>query len=168
VIAHLRRHLETSVALRVKDLATGLLNGIGLRERLVAELARAVRAGKPISAVVLKVRGAVQAAHAVGDDETDAVIKPLADELTKQVRRCDIAARLDGDDMLAVLPETDAIGVDGFCRRASARLALAAERAGHSVSFATVTCVKPSADADVFLKIIDSRRSDDAQGHIDT
>ena len=168
VIAQLRLHLEQSVALRVKDHTTGLLNDIGLRERLVAELSRAARRERPVSAAVVKVCGAVHAAHAVGDDETDAVIKPIADELLRQVRRCDIVARLDGDDMVAILPETDAIGTDVFSRRASARLALAAERAGCSVEIATFTCAKPTCDADVFLKIIESRRASDSHGHIDT
>ena len=167
VVAHLRQHLETSIALRVKDHGTGLLNEVGLSERVTAELARAVRRQRPVSAAVLKIGGAKKAAHDIGDDETDAVIKPLADELLKQVRRCDFAARLSGDDFVAILPETDSLGAHGFTNRASVRLSAAAEGAGISLSVVTVSWAKPEFDTVSFLKVIENIRALEASGHID-
>jgi diguanylate cyclase (GGDEF)-like protein len=167
VIAQLREHLEVSVVLRVKDPGTGLLNETGLSERLTAELARAIRRKRPVSAVIVRISGAQSVALDAGDEETDGVIQPVAEELMRQVRRCDITARLSGDDLVAVLPETDAAGAHGFCSRATQRLSAVAESAGVTVSISTISWAHAPGDAASLLKTIECYRASDAPEHID-
>lgn len=99
----------------IRDALTGLFNRRFLNESLPAELARAQRAGQPISVVLLDLDNLKVLNDAVGHDAGDAALKAVGDILHAGVRSSDIACRIGGDEFLVALPGA---AVDVAARRA--------------------------------------------------
>lgn len=128
VVLRLRRRFERAGA-RLAELAvTDELTGLGTRrfvlERLADELGRARRYGRVLSCALLDLDGLARVNAAVGTDGGDAVLRGAASAVRSQLRRSDAVGRLRDDELLVVLPETDAPGARIIAERL--RLAVSA------------------------------------------
>ncbi|HJL20212.1 MAG TPA: diguanylate cyclase [Sandaracinaceae bacterium LLY-WYZ-13_1] len=106
--------------LAATDALTGLPNKRALTEALERDLARAERAGTPVSLVVVDVdhfkRFNDRWGHAIGDE----VLRAVGGVLRASVRTGDLAARYGGEEFVLVLPgarESDACAVAERVRR---------------------------------------------------
>ncbi len=90
--------------LAVSDEQTGLYNVRHFRDRLSAELARAVRYNTPLSVIMLDVDHFKQVNDRYGHLFGDLVLKQIAGILQQQIRDTDLAARYGGEEFVVVLP----------------------------------------------------------------
>ena len=172
LVSGLRRQVMAAEA-RIRELAetddlTRLANRRHASDRLVAEGAEAARHGRTLSVALLDVDRfkAVNDTH--GHEAGDAVLRAVARACEGALRDSDLLARWGGEELLAILPETDraaALGVAERLRGAVERLQV--ERTGGGAISVTVSagvatwvppgpgCARP--DGDVLL-----RRADEA------
>ena len=89
------------------DPLTAMYNRRGFGRAMEAELAKAGRAGYPVSALLVDCddfkRVNDEHGHAVGD----AVLRFVARQLRASCRRCDVVARIGGDEFVILLPRSD-------------------------------------------------------------
>jgi diguanylate cyclase (GGDEF)-like protein len=97
------------------DPLTGLANHRTLHERLVAEVARAVRHGRPLSVAVLDIDHFKQINDLGGHDAGDETLARVARCLNSLARVEDTLGRVGGDEFAWLLPE---------CRREQALVAV--------------------------------------------
>ena len=90
------------------DGLTGLYNHRFLQERLVAEVARARRFGKPLALLMIDVDDFKDYNDTYGHPQGDRLLKALADLLLAETRaNVDFVARYGGEEFVVLLPETD-------------------------------------------------------------
>jgi diguanylate cyclase (GGDEF)-like protein len=115
--AELRSALESVRALSLED---GLL-GIGNRRALEIDLAHthatAQRYGRRYSVVLFDVDHFKQYNDTRGHTAGDQMLRALTDALRRQLRGADRLYRYGGDEMLLLLPETDAAGAQVLAAR---------------------------------------------------
>jgi diguanylate cyclase (GGDEF)-like protein len=99
----------------IQDPLTGLFNRRYMEEALDLELARAVRALRPIGIIMLDVDHFKTFNDGNGHEGGDALLREVAGMLRTRVREGDIACRLGGDEFVLILPEA---AVDLTARRA--------------------------------------------------
>ncbi len=106
----------------VRDPLTNLHNRRFLAQQLAQEVERAKRYGRPLSLMLCDIDNFKQVndtfSHAVGDE----VLKIIADVLKSRTRTSDLKARLGGEELVAVFPETsleDAVSLCEAMRRAA-------------------------------------------------
>jgi diguanylate cyclase (GGDEF)-like protein/putative nucleotidyltransferase with HDIG domain len=99
-----RARLETQAG---ADPLTGLMNHRAFRDRLVQEVARAQRHGRPLSVGVLDVDGFQSLNDQLGVEEADTVLSEIAQALRDGVRDEDVVARLAGDGFGVIFVESD-------------------------------------------------------------
>lgn len=87
------------------DPVTGLYTRLGLEQHLGKEVARARRQNTALSLATVHVEEFSQLAARCGKSAVDNALKELARRLKKASRGSDIAARLNDDDFLLLLPE---------------------------------------------------------------
>lgn len=99
---------------------TDVLTGLGSRrhfeELLRRELARARRAGSPLSLIMLDVDGLKQINDTWGHVTGDLVLQAVG-EVLQDTRATDVAARFGGDEFVLLLPETTAQDAEVVVRR---------------------------------------------------
>lgn len=109
LVQELRRH-------STEDPLTGLANRRAFDSRLALEVERALRYRRPLSLALLDVDRFKQindqGSHAVGDQ----VLRCIADLLRRHTRPTDLAARLGGDELVLLLPDTEAADAVTLCR----------------------------------------------------
>ncbi|MBL8520911.1 MAG: diguanylate cyclase [Betaproteobacteria bacterium] len=124
-----------------EDSLTGIANRRELDRILVAEFARAVRTGRPLSVVLADLdhfkRVNDQHSHATGD----AVLKVVAQQLKHACRKIDAVGRYGGEEFLLILPETALEEALQICERLRRTIAgeLADGHAPGSVDLPPVT-----------------------------
>jgi diguanylate cyclase (GGDEF)-like protein len=91
-----------------QDSLTGLLKHASIKDRLVQELDRANRHGKPVTAVMVDIDFFKRVNDGWGHPMGDQVIKTLGQMLRQRLRRQDSVGRYGGEEFLAVLPECSA------------------------------------------------------------
>lgn len=104
----LKRQSDLMRRLVFLDGLTGVFNRRYFDQQLMTEMARAVRAQKPLSVIMLDVdffkRFNDHYGHQVGDD----CLRQVAQTLKESLRRpADLVARYGGEEFVCVLPETD-------------------------------------------------------------
>ncbi|MDB4899681.1 MAG: diguanylate cyclase [Gemmatimonadetes bacterium] len=92
--------------LSTHDSLTGLYNRAYFDERLVEELLRARRYGRPISVAIVDIDRFKQVNDQYGHVSGDACLRAFANQLRESVRRTDIVARYGGEEFALILPET--------------------------------------------------------------
>jgi diguanylate cyclase (GGDEF)-like protein len=88
------------------DELSGLLNRRGLIQSGEKEIARCLRHGRPLSAILLDIDNFKGVNDQYGHPTGDRVIRLIADCVKARIRKSDIAARIGGDEMIILLPET--------------------------------------------------------------
>ncbi len=155
----LRSELERLATI---DPLTSLLNRRAFLERARAEIARMRRYRRPVSAVVIDAdhfkRVNDRYGHLVGDE----VLMGIARRVTAALRLSDVVARYGGEEMCALLPETDAAEAALVAERIRAAVGTDAVRTASGLLRVTVSVgvatMRPSDNAiDDLL-----RRADDA------
>nr|WP_224770909.1 sensor domain-containing diguanylate cyclase [Pseudomonas sp. FEN] len=123
----LRLRAEQELAeLAATDALTGLANRRALDETLQREWARAQRAGKPLSLLMIDADHFKAFNDRHGHPAGDEALRRLARVIVDNIRRPgDMAARYGGEEFAAVLPETDAQGALNLAQKI--RTAMAAQ-----------------------------------------
>jgi diguanylate cyclase (GGDEF)-like protein len=128
---HQWRHLSG------KDALTGLANRAWLEERLEEEMSRARRSGQPLSVGVLDLDSFRELNSAHGHAGGDLALQTVARRLRQSIRKSDLAARLGGDELVIVFPDTEAaqavLRLESL-RREVAGLSVQAGRAAFTVT----------------------------------
>lgn len=91
-----------------QDSLTGLLKHGSIKERLIQELDRAARTGRPVAAVMVDIDHFKGVNDRWGHPVGDQVIKTLGHLLRHRLRRQDSVGRYGGEEFLAILPECSA------------------------------------------------------------
>jgi two-component system cell cycle response regulator len=103
--------------LATTDGLTGLLNRRTFNAQLHGRLREAERYQRPLSLILIDVDHFKQVNDGYGHPAGDAVLRSVADLLTRQARETDIVARYGGEEMALILPETDARGALAIAER---------------------------------------------------
>ncbi|MGB6430622.1 MAG: GGDEF domain-containing protein [Candidatus Acidiferrales bacterium] len=113
--------LEDSAAelhrLATVDGLTGLYNRRYAEQRLAAETARSRRYGHPLLVLALDLNDFKQINDTHGHGAGDLVLRQFAERLNGAVRISDVAARMGGDEFLAILPECQAHQIEAILKR---------------------------------------------------
>jgi diguanylate cyclase (GGDEF)-like protein/PAS domain S-box-containing protein len=93
------------------DHLTGLPNRRHVDEVLASEVQRAMRAGHPLSVLMIDVDFFKMYNDHYGHMSGDECLRLVAAELNKSLHRhCDVIGRYGGEEFVAIMPGTDAIG----------------------------------------------------------
>jgi diguanylate cyclase (GGDEF)-like protein len=87
------------------DQLTGLYNRRSGEQRLVEEMSRAQRHGRPLTVLIVDLDGLKQVNDKHGHAAGDLMLKSFAERLNRAIRGSDLAVRLGGDEFLILLPE---------------------------------------------------------------
>jgi diguanylate cyclase (GGDEF)-like protein/PAS domain S-box-containing protein len=104
VNAEVRARLESQAR---TDPLTGLGNHRVFHERLGEEISRALRHGAPLSLVLLDIDNFKQVNDSHGHRVGDGVLRELARRLAAHAREGDTVARVGGEELAWLLPQTD-------------------------------------------------------------
>jgi two-component system cell cycle response regulator len=156
------RHLERLAGLARKDPLTGLPNRRALEEELPRALARALRAGEPLSVVVLDVDRFKEVNDRHGHAAGDAVLAAVAGRAAAALRGSDVIARFGGEEFAVVLPGADLARAAEAAERIREAVAAEAVTAGGAalsvtVSLGCATLVPDERDARALLARADAR-----------
>ena len=111
------------------DPLTQLYNRRYMDEVLKRELIRSSRNGAPLSVLVLDLDHFKRINDTFGHEAGDAILRKVALTLRENIRSCDVACRMGGEEMVVLLPEC---GIEHAYKRADAlRLAIAASEVLH-------------------------------------
>jgi diguanylate cyclase len=103
--------------LAVIDPLTGLYNRRVAEGRIAAEASRSQRYGNALAVVSLDLNDFKRINDTYGHPAGDQVLKEFAQRLNAAIRLSDFAARMGGDEFLALLPECPASQVEAFLKR---------------------------------------------------
>lgn len=106
----LQQAYERLAQLAYYDPLTTLVNRRRFEELFSAEIARHSRSGKPLSLVMLDLDHFKLINDAHGHPFGDAVLQAVGGVLKDTLRSSDVAARVGGEELCLVLPETDSEG----------------------------------------------------------
>jgi len=121
-------------ALATTDALTGLYNRRYLDTVLFSELRRTLRYKAPLSIILIDLDRFKLVNDSFGHAVGDAVLRNVAESITKQARATDVTARYGGEEIVMVLPNTDARGAGELAERLRQSIAeLTHEHAGVSV-----------------------------------
>lgn len=133
----------------MKDGLTGIANRRSFDERLAGEWRRSMRAGKPLSLMMIDIDHFKLFNDHYGHVEGDRCIRAVAKALEHGVNRStDLVARYGGEEFAAILPDTDAesaLWLATSCVEAITRLAIlhaqssASDMVSISIGLCTVT-----------------------------
>lgn len=90
----------------IKDFVTGLFNRRHFEGRLEEEVARSHRHGAPLSMILTDIDHFKKVNDRHGHQAGDAALRELAVRIRKMFRREDIVARMGGDEMAILMPDT--------------------------------------------------------------
>lgn len=151
----------TVLELSLHDPLTGLPNRRLLDERFELVVAQARRAGRPFSLVYVDLDEFKPVNDEYGHRVGDEVLAHIAGRLAERVRTADTMARVGGDEFVALLPETDALGARALAEDLEATAAEPVEWSGHRVTVGASTGIATfPADGDDFddlVRIADDR-----------
>jgi diguanylate cyclase (GGDEF)-like protein len=112
-----------------KDSKTGLFNSEGWHERASRERSRAARANEGFGLLMVDLDHFKKVNDTYGHVAGDAVLKAVADAISKEVRDYDSVGRFGGEEFVVLLPgmsEEDGVGVAERIRHAVTQLAVEA------------------------------------------
>ncbi|MBL8880214.1 MAG: sensor domain-containing diguanylate cyclase [Phycisphaerales bacterium] len=104
-LLHAMQHERVQAEARV-DALTGLFNVRYLLEAMHRELRRTVRFSQPVTVIAIDLDGLKGVNDRHGHAAGDFVLRHVSRAIVSALRQCDIAARVGGDEFLALLPAT--------------------------------------------------------------
>jgi two-component system cell cycle response regulator len=102
----LRQTVHASIELAIVDSLTGLHNRRYLDSHFSALVEEALNRGRPLSVLVLDVDRFKTINDTYGHDAGDDVLRDLAQRVRGSVRTVDMVARLGGEELVVVMPDT--------------------------------------------------------------
>ncbi|HEX8103212.1 MAG TPA: sensor domain-containing diguanylate cyclase [Solirubrobacteraceae bacterium] len=129
------------------DPLTDVGNRRAYDERLVKEVARACRYGRPLSLVLLDLDGFKAVNDRAGHPAGDEVLRRVA-AILRATRVADDCYRLGGDEFALLLPDTPPEGAALVAERVAAQVRAAGLGGGHgqvTVSYGVASCGSPDA-----------------------
>jgi len=143
----------------VTDALTGLHNRRWLDQHLPRLVARHVRAGRPLSLLLLDIDHFKRFNDELGHAAGDAVLATVAQTVSVQVRPTDLAARYGGEELVVVLPDTPLEGGRVAAERVRIRVAAArAKEVDRSVTVSIgLATLQPEEDASALLRRADEK-----------
>jgi diguanylate cyclase len=118
-IENLEAQLQEMMAI---DSLTGLPNRQSFRQHLLHSVKRALRLGYSLSLLVLDVDHLQEINNNHGYETGNLILTKIAEILRNSVREVDMAGRWDGEELVAVLHETDADGAAMVAERIRKRV----------------------------------------------
>jgi len=117
------RLLAQVQALSIKDEATGLLNRRGIFQALEPQVSRSRRYDNLLSVLTIKIVNYGDLKKQFSEDELNTLMLAMSQVLNDQMRWADTIGRLDDDEILMVLPETEANIAQQLAEKIQTRLA---------------------------------------------
>jgi diguanylate cyclase (GGDEF)-like protein len=112
------RWMATSLArIATRDTLTGLANRRSVEQAIAAAIARAERGLGTPSVVVVDLDGVAEVNDTFGRPAGDAVLRSVADRLTRTARAVDTVGRLGGDEFVVLLESTGGPGATAALAR---------------------------------------------------
>jgi len=102
----LRSNLDQSLEAAVTDQLTGLHNRRYMTSQLEPLVARAVRGGEPVAALMLDIDHFKKINDSFGHDAGDEVLREFAVRLASNVRAVDLPCRYGGEEFVVIMPDT--------------------------------------------------------------
>jgi diguanylate cyclase (GGDEF)-like protein len=121
--------------LATRDYLTGLSNRRDFQAKIYREVKRYHRSKKPFAIIMIDIDHFKQVNDTHGHDFGDNVLVATGRALQKMLRAHDIVARWGGEEFIALLPETEAVGAQHVAEKI--RLEIAARR--HHIGDASVS-----------------------------
>ena len=122
-LLELRRMALTLARMSTRDPLTGLANRRSLEQAVAASIARAERGLGTPSVVAIDINGFDQVNAAMGRETGDALLRDVADRLTRTARGVDTVSRLVNDDFAVLLEHTGGSGATAALGRLRACVA---------------------------------------------
>jgi diguanylate cyclase (GGDEF)-like protein len=145
LITEVRLNLDRQQQLARTDDLTGLLNARAFADELGQELARADRAGYPVTLAYVDLDDFKLINDRYGHAEGDRALASVGELLRRSVRRSDVLGRLGGDEFAMILPATDLAEARKVL--SAVQNGLRAEMARHgwpvTPSIGAITCHRP-------------------------
>lgn len=141
-----------------RDSLTGLLKHADIKEQVAIEQERALRTGRPVSAVMLDIDHFKKVNDSYGHGVGDNVIRALANLLKQRLRRVDSLGRYGGEEFLAVLPECSgdqALQVLDEIRQQFSRISFSSEVGDFSVSLSAGVASCAELEAAALIELAD-------------
>jgi diguanylate cyclase (GGDEF)-like protein len=104
------------------DPVTGCMNHRAMRRRLNEEVGRAVRAGSPLSCLLIDLDNFKLVNDRHGHQAGDVMLREVGQTLVGEFRAFDRVARYGGDEFVAILPNADLESAAAAAQRALERL----------------------------------------------
>ncbi|HEY3866113.1 MAG TPA: GGDEF domain-containing protein [Solirubrobacteraceae bacterium] len=104
------------------DTVTGCMNHRGMRRQLHEEVGRAVRAGTPLSCMLIDLDNFKLVNDRHGHQAGDVLLREVGQTLVREVRAFDRVARYGGDEFVVILPNADLEPAAAAAQRALERL----------------------------------------------
>lgn len=157
------RDITEDIRLSTTDPLTGLYNRRFIHEFLVKEIERSKRLDKSFSVVILDLDDFKRLNDTYGHPAGDAVLRTIAQMITDNVRRADIAGRYGGEEFIVIMPES-ASGIASYAaERLRSRIEQQAielpkkKRASLTASFGVATFPQDGTSPDDLLVAADDR-----------
>jgi diguanylate cyclase (GGDEF)-like protein len=122
-LLELRRMALRLARMSTRDPLTGLANRRSLEQAVAASIARAERGLGTPSVVAIDLNGFDQVNEAMGRETGDALLREVADRLTRTARGVDTVSRLVNDDFAVLLEHTGGTGATAALGRLRACVA---------------------------------------------
>ena len=104
------------------DTVTGCMNHRGMRRQLHEEVGRAVRAGSPLSCLLIDLDNFKLVNDRHGHQAGDAMLREVGQTLVGEFRAFDRVARYGGDEFVVILPNAELETAAAAAQRALERL----------------------------------------------
>lgn len=123
---YLRNSLDRSLELSVTDPLTGLNNRRYMDMQFINLLPRHMKAGEPLSLLMLDIDYFKRVNDTYGHDAGDEVLKEFSRRLTQSVRAVDMPCRLGGEEFVVLMPGADSEDARHIAERVRLQVASAA------------------------------------------
>ena len=108
-----RENLKTKVAeLNPIDPVTGMSNRRALFQNLEQQSSRSRRYGNSLSVMILRLQNLIDYIKRFGNDNANALLLSVSQMLNDQMRWADVIGRMDKNEFLLILPETEEIATN--------------------------------------------------------
>ncbi len=142
------------------DLLTGLPNRRSAMDQLEQAWSAALRAGQPLSVMVLDIDHFKQINDTYGHAAGDHVLREVADALRQSARRGDSVCRIGGEEFLVICPNTDLkaaiLSADRLRATLAARAIVVGDTTRHvTISIGVAARHDNTAEADALVSLAD-------------